>query len=121
MGPTMPNNSDPPDGVDGEIQTLGSFLYGLQFFRRKNLSIRHLKVLLATEMIRLNNANAPPPTRLKIATHLKLRERDIRQEVCDLVEMRLLHEIIPRFGDCDNCSYKLGPLGGSVMKKILDR
>lgn len=117
----MPQNSEPPDGEGDELQTLGSFIYGLQYFRRKNLSIRHLKVLLATEMIRLQNTAAPHPTRLKIANHLKLRETEIRQEVCDLVEMRILHEVIPRFGDCDNCSYKLGPLGGSFMKKILDR
>lgn len=114
------NGSEPPNG-GGVIETLDAFLYGLQFFRRKNLSIRHLKVLLAAEALRHKHAAGAYPNREKIAKHLKLREPEIKQEVHDLVAMRLLHENMPTFGDCENCTYKLGPLGGSFMKKILQR
>lgn len=104
-----------------ELRFLNAYLYGLQFFRRKNLTAYHLKVILAVELLQPSHKDGNYPGRAAIATHLKLREAEIKQELDDLVEMRFVHELVPRYGDCDNRTYKLGALGGSFMKKILNR
>lgn len=103
-----------------ELKFLKAYLYGLQFFRRKNLSIRHLKVIIAVEMLQPAQGGCYPGL-FAIAAHLKLRDTQIKQELRDLVEGRFVHEIVPKYGDCEKLTYKLGPLGGSFMKKILDR
>lgn len=100
---------------------LGAYLYGLQLFRRKNLSVRHLKVILGVEMLQPNHKDGCYPSVAAIAAHVKLRDTQIRQELLDLIELRFVHEIIPRYGDCDKRTYKLGSLGGTFMKKILNR
>lgn len=104
-----------------ELNVLRAYLYGLQFFRRKNLSVRHLKVIIAVEMLQPHRKEGCYPGIPAIAAHLKLRETQIKQELLDLVEARLVHEIVPKYGDCDKRTYKLGALGGSFMKKILGR
>lgn len=72
-------------------------------------------------MLQPNGKGGCYPSVAAVAAHLKLRDTQIRQELLDLMELRFVHEIIPRYGDCEKTTYKIGSLGGTFMKKILNR
>lgn len=119
-GQKSSNGSDDGD-TDAEIRSLEGIIYGVQFIRRKRLTLRHLKLLAAVELLCLREKAGCFPSREKIAKHLKLREAEIKAELNDLMEHRLVHEVVPTYGDVTKTTYKMGSTGGSIMKRILQR
>lgn len=100
---------------------------GLQHFQAKNLSIRHMKVLLLTELcLRTLHAGRGTkevdqnPTAINIASLGGVKVCDIERELDELVELRYLHETIPTFGAIVK-RYKLGSMGGTVMRRMLKK
>ncbi len=117
---TSSNGSD-GGGTDADIRSLEGIIYSVQFIRRKQLTLHHLKVLATVELLCLRERAGHYPSREKIAKHLKLREAEIKGELNDLMEHRLVHEVVPTYGDASKTTYKLGSTGGSIMKRILHR
>lgn len=117
---TSSNGSDGGD-TDAEIRSLEGIIYGVQFIRRKRLTLRHLKLLAVVELLCLREKAGCFPSREKIAKHLKLREAEIKGELNDLMAHRLVHEVVPTYGDASKTTYKMGSTGGSIMKRILQR
>ncbi len=114
------NGSD--DGKSGaEIRSLEGIIYSVQFIRRKRLTLQHLNILAAVELLCLSEKEGAYPSREKIAKHLKLREAEIKAELNDLMAHRIIHEVVPKYGDASKTTYKLGATGGSIMKRILHR
>jgi RIO-like serine/threonine protein kinase len=119
-GPRSSQSSDREE-TSAEILSLQGLGYAARFFGRKNLTLLHLELLASIELLSLSGATGTFPSKEKIAKHLKLDERKFIQELKDLVEHRLVHEIIPTYGDASKTTYKLGATGGSIMMRILHR
>jgi hypothetical protein len=101
-------------GADQALRTLSSLMH----FGKRNLTLRHLKVLIAVEAhIRMSGQKAYP-TVDQIAVLIKLKAGKFEKELNDLVELRYLHEMFPTFGPVIK-TYKLGPMGGTFIKKAL--
>lgn len=103
---------------DPEVMALQAMIRGMHHFNSRQLTMRHVKVLMATELwIKAVQAKAFPRAN-DIGTACQLTLPEFQGELRDLVEKRYLHEIVPPFGDI---RYKIGAMGGTVLRTILGR
>jgi hypothetical protein len=105
---------------DPAVTYLKGFIYSLGHFRKKGFGTVHLKVLMAVEMLcRVMRGRGFPRIR-EISSQIKLKPEEFRPELVDLVEARYLHEMFPTYGDIEkNTTYKMGTMGGQMMKRII--
>lgn len=105
---------------DPEVMALQAIIKGLQHFNKQQLSMRHLKVLVATEMyIRIVHGRSFPKAS-EIGSLIQIAPEDFEEELRELCEKRYLHEITPTFGECI-MRYKTGSMGGTILRKMLNR
>lgn len=115
--------NSPPKAIevaseDPEIIALQAMIKGLHHFNERNLSGRHLKVLMAVELcIKAARVN---PRVIDIATFTQLKPEDFEAELRELVELRYLHEEYPTFGPLIY-RYKLGSMGGTLLRKMMKK
>jgi hypothetical protein len=100
--------------ADAAMRALNS----LTHFGKRNLTLRHLKVLIAVEALIRMSGHKAYPTVEQIAGLIKLKVKHFEKELNDLVELRYLHEMFPTFGPVVK-TYKLGPMGGTFIKRAL--
>ena len=102
--------------ADPEIMALQAMIKGIEHFNSRQLSMRHLKVLMAVELcIRVTKVN---PRVTDIATFARLKPEDFESELRELVDKRYLHEIMPKFGAIV-MRYKLGSMGGTFLRSMM--
>lgn len=106
---------------DPEVQTLKGYIHAANHFERKSFSLRHLQILMAVEMLVVVMRERGFPRAREIATQIGMKVPEFESELRELVEHRYLHEKIPTYGDLAKTTYKLGPMGGSLMKRMLRR
>jgi RIO-like serine/threonine protein kinase len=106
--------------ADPEVMTLQAMIKGLEHFNSRKLSMRHLKLLMAVELcIKISEGRTFPRVQ-EIAAITRLQPEEFAQDLADLVELRYLHEITPTYGAMI-LRYKPGSMGGTVLRRILNR
>ncbi len=93
-------------------------LKGLSHCVQRGLTLRHLKVLLGVQMMLNITHSKLFPNASQIAGMINVLEADFEPELDYLVEERYLHRIHPNFGPLIY-TYKLGAMGGTLMRLIL--
>ncbi len=106
---------------DLEVQTLKGFIHAADHLSRKGLTLRHLQILMAVEMLIVVMSGRSFPRVSEIQSQVGMKPEEFAGELSELVEMRYLHETIPTFGPLSKTTYKIGPMGGSLMKRMLRR
>jgi hypothetical protein len=87
-------------------------------FGGRGLQRRHVKVLIGVyQFTRITGGKAFPKD-TEIAGQIGVAPEEFESELRDLVEMRYLHEIMPTFGPL-TMRYKLGSVGGTLMRQIM--
>lgn len=113
-----PVSSDAPiilvGSPDPDVMVLQGMVLGLHHFNTRDLSLRHFKLMVATELSR--RAFKVHPTKDQIALLSRMRKEDMEPEFGDLLERRYLHQIVPPFGEI---TYKLGSMGGTLIRHML--
>lgn len=93
------------------------FINGMHHIDERLMSVRHLKLLMTVYLI--NRAFAKVyPTRKQISAMSKVPVDNLDPELAELVDKRYLVEIIPTFGNLTE-TYKLGSMGGTLMRHIM--
>ena len=108
--------SDDPDVIAAQ-----NILNILTTAGRHDLTLRHLKVLTGVEyMLRVTKRNIKHPSATEIAQLIGIPAEEFETELRELVEQRFLHEVFATFGPLV-LRYKLGSLGGTLMRKMLPK
>lgn len=103
---------------DPEVMALQAIIKGLKHMSVKALTPMHLHVLSSVELyIKVTKQH---PTREQIATMGRMNTADFEAELTQLVDRRYLAEVVNTYGDL-NLTYKLGSMGGTVLRQMLDR
>lgn len=103
---------------DPEVMALQAVIKGLHHIGAKSLQPRHLKVLSAVEVCK--KALKIDPSLDQIAAYAGLEPGEIESEIELLVERRYLIQIVNTFGKL-KLTYKMGPMGGTALRSMLDR
>jgi RIO-like serine/threonine protein kinase len=103
---------------DPEVLALQAVIKGLHHIGAKSLQPRHLKVLSAVEVCK--KGLKVEPTITQIAAYAGLDPTEIESEIEMLVERRYLIQIVNTFGEL-KLTYKMGPMGGTALRTMLDR
>ncbi len=85
---------------------------------QKDLTFRHLKVMLGVQLMLNVTKSKTYPNASQIAAMIGVAVGDFKKELNDLVEGRYLHEMHPTFGPLIH-TYKLGSMGGILMRQTL--
>lgn len=121
----MPSSSMPPNmgpisiaSDDPEVMTLQALLKGIEHFGKRDLTMRHIKVMLAVELCYKVTSGKLCAGIDQIAMFSQLRPEEFESELRDLLERRYLVE------DCELTGpifYKIGPMGGTVLRNMMNR
>jgi DNA-binding MarR family transcriptional regulator len=103
---------------DPEVMALQAMIKGLHHVTKKNLTPRHLKVLMSVELC--IKATKVQPTISDLATFAQLPVGSFDRELAELVELTYLVEVVNTYGELE-IRYKLGARGGTALRTILDR
>lgn len=111
---------------DPDVQAIQGMLKGLAHFNRKSMSLRHVKVFMAVEMLIRVTKGRAYPNRSMIGQAIGVKNEHFRDVLADLVAARYLHEELPRYGGAgkseeDIMTYKLGSMGGTIMRQIMPK
>jgi hypothetical protein len=83
----------------------------------RHLTVRHLKLVIVVYLIG-KAYNGVHPNRTMIGAIARLDERELDPELSELVDKRYISEIVPTYGDASKTTYKLGSMGGTLMRHI---
>jgi hypothetical protein len=107
---------------DPEVMALQAMIRGLEHFDSRNLSMLHLKILMAVELCLKLTSGKLHATADQIATFTRLQPEDFASELDVLVDKRYLHEDIEPFGgETTKPHYKIGSMGGTVLRNMMNR
>lgn len=99
---------------------LQGMIGALTHFSQRDFLLRHLKVMIAVEMlIRIAKGKSYPRIET-ISKATGVPASELEKPLRELVEARYLHEMLPRFGPVV-MTYKLGAMGGTVMRQLSHR
>lgn len=101
---------------DPMIRALSNFVKGLHHFNDRQLTLRHLKILIVVKMA-VELTGSPEVTIANICHLAHLKESEFSVELNDLCERRYLFCHLPTFGD--KMVYGVGAMGAIALRPIL--
>jgi hypothetical protein len=121
-GPAPKSSSTKPIEIfsdDPEVKLIQGIIAGMHHVGERHLNLRHFKLLMTVYLIG-RAYNGTKPNREMIAAIARLQINDLDPELTELVDKRYLVENIPTFGHVTskNTTYKLGSMGGTLMRHI---
>jgi hypothetical protein len=102
---------------DPELKLLQGLITGMHHMSERHLSVRHLKLVIVVYLIG-KVYNGTQPNRAMISAIARLDEDELDPELRELVDKRYISEIVPTYGDASKTTYKLGSMGGTLMRHI---
>lgn len=106
---------------DPEVMALKAMIKGLDHFSSRNLSMCHLRVLLAVELCLKATLGRLDASADQIAAFTGLKVADFDKELEHLVDRRYLHMEIEAFKKDAKPRYKIGSMGGTVLRNMMNR
>lgn len=103
---------------DPEVMALQGMIRGLNHFDNKQLTMGHMKVLMAIELCYKVTKNRVNVTLPMVASMVRLEPGEFDCELRELIELRYVIEDVEITGPV---FYKIGSLGGTLLKHMLDR
>jgi len=103
------------EAIDPEVMALQGMVVGLHHFNTRQLTMRHFKLMVATELCR--RVFRVFGTKAQLANLARIPVDEMEPEFSELLELKYVHEIVPTFGD--NFTYKIGAKGGTLLRHML--